>query len=412
MRLSELARLLGAEDVGTVKRNEVTRLLEKYEKLGRPVIYRVEGCEKELISALYSSRRAVWKALGVESDEEAYKKLLNPKKGEMKEVPFTYSKVDSLDDLPWVKFYPKDGGAYHTATIYIACLDGVCNASYHRTMYLGPKRAALRMVPRHLFALYKKALERGEELKVAVVIGAPSEVEFAASLSLPFGTFELEVASGISGYLEYSKTPLYDIPVPAEAGAVIEGRITAERVKEGPFVDLLHTYDRVREEPVLEVDAVYLGLEPLHLILPGGKEHQFLMGYPKEASIWDSVRKVVPKVHKVRLTRGGGMWLHAVISIEKNVDGDAKNAILAAFAGHPSLKHVVVVDGDVDPDDPYQVEWAIATRFQADKDLVVIKNARGSSLDPSAEDGTTAKMGLDATAPIRDKEKFAKVGKI
>lgn len=141
-------------------------------------------------------------------------------------------------------------------------------------------------------------------------------------------------------------------------------------------------------------------------------EHQFLMGYPKEASIWDSVRKVVPKVHKVRLTRGGGMWLHAVVSVEKNVDGDAKNAIMAAFAGHPSLKHVVVVDPDVDPDDPYQVEWAIATRFQAHEDLIVIKNARGSSLDPSSQDGLTSKMGLDATAPLKSKDKFKRVGNI
>jgi len=412
VRLSELAEALGAERAGRVRPDEVASLIEKYERLGRPVIYEVEGSGKEALSALYSTREAVWKALGAGGDEEAYGKLLSPKRGELKEVPFRYEKVESLDVLPWVKFYPEDGGRYQTAAIYVACYDGACNASYHRTMYLGPKRAALRMVPRHLYALYKRALERGEDLKVAVVIGAPTEVEFAASLSLPFGTFELEVAAGLAGSLEVSRTPLYGLPVPAGAGAVIEGRITAERVREGPFVDLLHTYDRVREEPVLEVDAVYLGEEPVHLILPGGREHQFLMGYPKEASIWDSVRKVVPRVHKVRLTRGGGMWLHAVVSIEKNVDGDAKNAILAAFAGHPSLKHVVVVDPDVDPDDPHQVEWAVATRFQADRDLVVVRNARGSSLDPSSEDGLTSKMGLDATAPLKEREKYRRVGEV
>jgi len=412
VRLSELAEALGAERIGEVPRERVKEVLEKYERLGKPVIYKVEGWEPEVVSALYSSREAVWKALNAGSDEEAYEKLLHYKKGTMEIVPFSYRKVDSLDYLPWVKFYPEDGGAYHTASVYVACLDDVCNASYHRTMYLGPRKAALRMVPRHLYKMYKEALERGEELKVAVVIGAPSEVEFAAALSLPFGEFELEVAASLAGSLEVSKTPLYSLPVPARAGAVIEGRITAERVDEGPFVDLLHTYDSVRKEPVLEVDAVYVGEEPLHIILPGGVEHQFLMGYPKEASIWDSVRKVVPKVHKVRLTRGGGMWLHAVVSVEKNVDGDAKNAIMAAFAGHPSLKHVVVVDPDVDPDDPYQVEWAIATRFQAHEDLIVIKNARGSSLDPSSQDGLTSKMGLDATAPLKSKDKFKRVGNI
>ena len=146
-----------------------------------------------------------------------------------------------------------------------------------------------------------------------------------------------------------------------------------------------------------------------HIILPGGREHQLLMGFPREAMIWENIRKVVPKVHKVRLTIGGGGWLHAVVAIDKNSEGDAKNAILAAFAAHPSLKHVVVVDGDIDPDNPYEVEWAIATRFQADKDIVIIRNARGSSLDPSSSNGLTTKMGIDATAPLHEREKYIKV---
>ncbi|MEM4962262.1 MAG: UbiD family decarboxylase, partial [Acidilobaceae archaeon] len=100
------------------------------------------------------------------------------------------------------------------------------------------------------------------------------------------------------------------------------------------------------------------------------------------------------------LTPASGGWLHAVISIDKRHEGDGKNAILAAFAAHPSLKHVVVVNSDIDPDDLGQVEWAIATRFQADKDLIIIRNVRGSTLDPSSKDGLTAKMGLDATKPI------------
>lgn len=218
MRLSELAEALGAERIGEVPRERVKEVLEKYERLGKPVIYKVEGWEPEVVSALYSSREAVWKALNAGSDEEAYEKLLHYKKGTMEIVPFSYRKVDSLDYLPWVKFYPEDGGAYHTASVYVACLDDVCNASYHRTMYLGPRKAALRMVPRHLYKMYKEALERGEELKVAVVIGAPSEVEFAAALSLPFGEFELEVAASLAGSLEVSKTPLYSLPVPARAG--------------------------------------------------------------------------------------------------------------------------------------------------------------------------------------------------
>jgi UbiD family decarboxylase len=98
-----------------------------------------------------------------------------------------------------------------------------------------------------------------------------------------------------------------------------------------------------------------------------------------------------------------------VISVEKQVDGDGKNVLLAAFAAHPSLKHAVVVDSDIDVFDPCDVEWAIATRFQVSEDLVVVKNVRGSTLDPSAdqETGLTTKMGIDATRPFgKPKEKF------
>jgi UbiD family decarboxylase len=125
--------------------------------------------------------------------------------------------------------------------------------------------------------------------------------------------------------------------------------------------------------------------------------------------IWEAVSKVVPKVHAVNLSVGGSGWLHAVISVEKQLDGDGKNVLLAAFAAHPSLKHAVVVDPDIDVLDISNVEWAIATRFQASKDLIVVKNVRGSTLDSSAdqETGLTTKVGVDATRPFaKPKEKF------
>jgi len=150
-------------------------------------------------------------------------------------------------------------------------------------------------------------------------------------------------------------------------------------------------------------DYVYEGL------LPSGAEHRLLMGLPHEALIWEAVSKVVPKVYAVNLSVGGSGWLHAIVSIEKQLEGDGKNALLAAFAAHPSLKHAVVVDSDVDVLDASDVEWAVATRFQASEDLVIINNVRGSTLDSSAdqETGLTTKMGVDATRPFtKPKEKF------
>jgi 2,5-furandicarboxylate decarboxylase 1 len=138
-------------------------------------------------------------------------------------------------------------------------------------------------------------------------------------------------------------------------------------------------------------------------------EHLILMGLPHEALIWDAVSKVVPKVFAVHLSRGGSGWLHVAISIEKQTEGDGKNALLAAFAAHPSLKHAVVVDSDINVFDASEVEWAVATRFQASEDLFVMENVRGSTLDPSSdqEKVLTSKVGFDATRPFsKPKEKF------
>jgi UbiD family decarboxylase len=198
---------------------------------------------------------------------------------------------------------------------------------------------------------------------------------------------------------------------PADAELVLEGKISVkEEVAEGPFVDITGTYDIQRTQPVVEVlnvmhreDYIYQAL------LPSGAEHKLLMGLPHEVLIWEAVSKVVPKVHAVNLSVGGSGWLHAIISIDKQLDGDGKNALLAAFAAHPSLKHAVVVDSDINVFDPNDVEWAIATRFQASEDLIILNNVRGSTLDSSAdqETGLTSKMGLDATRPYtKPKEKF------
>ena len=135
---------------------------------------------------------------------------------------------------------------------------------------------------------------------------------------------------------------------------------------------------------MFHVEKVLVRKDPImHVLLPGGLEHYLMMGIPKEPAILRSVRKVVPRVNGVRLTEGGCCWLHAVVSIRPQKEGDAKNAMLAAFGAHASLKRVVVVDEDVDPFDDHAVEWALATRFQGDRDLVVIEAPAGPRWTPA-----------------------------
>ncbi|MCE4617182.1 MAG: UbiD family decarboxylase [Desulfurococcales archaeon] len=380
-------------------------LIKKHEKLGQPVEFTVREQEITHTAAYLTNRQRIRALLNTKTVAEAYMKLLKmiesppTLKIEEKHPIEREGKIGGANELPWIKYYEKDGGYYLTSPIIVSCMKGICNASIHRIMRKDDT-LAIRIVPRHLYTMLQEARAKNESLPVTIILGVHPIYLLLAATSPEKGLYELAPAASALGDRLY-KSPIHEHPIP-DATIVAEAYLEPEDVEEGPFVDAMGTYDRVRLQPKLKIEKVYYRPgEPVHSILPGGLEHAMLMGFPREAQIYQTVLKTVPRVHKVRLTPAGGGWLHAVVSITKNTDGDAKNAILAAFAGHPSLKHVIVVDQDIDPDDPEQVEWAIATRFQAHKDLILIHNARGSTLDPSSKDGLTSKMGMDATKPLK-----------
>ncbi|AEC52555.1 hypothetical protein PNA2_1640 [Pyrococcus sp. NA2] len=394
------------------KELEITKFLLKYKD--RPILFKdVEGWE--VAGNIWSRRERIAKFLNTDNRgllEMLVKAMDKPEKYEFVErAEFLKNKSDvNLKELPIPKFYPKDGGRYFTSAMVIARKGSFVNVSFHRIMVLDEKRGVIRLVPRHLYSMWKDSIEHGEELDVRVVVGNPVHILLAGATSVAYGISELEIASAISKRAFGRPLEVVDlkgIPVPVESEFVFEAKITEELAEEGPFVDITGTYDIVRRQPVIVFERLYHVDNPIfHALLPGGYEHYMLMGLPKEPQIYRAVKSVVPKVHGVRLTEGGCMWLHAVVSITKQHEGDGKNAILAAFAGHPSLKRVIVVDEDINIYDDREVEWAVATRFQPDRDLVIIANARGSSLDPSGKDGLTAKWGIDATKPMERREEF------
>jgi 2,5-furandicarboxylate decarboxylase 1 len=169
----------------------------------------------------------------------------------------------------------------------------------------------------------------------------------------------------------------------------------------------------VRQQPVLEVETLYHRDDYIYQVsLPGGAEHRVLMGLPQEPRMFRVVQNTVAGLRAVALTQGGAGWLHAVVAIDQRAAGQAKNAGLAALAAHPSLKRVVVVDGDIDVYDADDVEWAIATRVQPDRDVIVVPGAHGSSLDPTRDPvtETTATWIIDATRPMDgDPDLFVRV---
>ncbi|MEM2385972.1 MAG: UbiD family decarboxylase, partial [Candidatus Bathyarchaeia archaeon] len=401
---------------------EIAYIMKSFDENGPVLLFEnVEGTKTRVVANVCGTRRRICEALNVGQDK-LYQKLLeawrSPKKPRIVEDGPVKEVVEEPDLLriPVLTHFELDAGPYMTAAVVHAkSLDGsVENVSIHRLQVLDEKRLAIRLVPRHLYKLWSMAKEAETDLDVAISIGVHPAVMLAAASSPPFGICEFDVANRLlNDQLRLVKCKYVDACAPAEAEIVLEGRISASKeVLEGPFVDITGTYDIQRKQPVVEVvnimhreDYIYQAL------LPSGTEHRLLMGLPFEAAIYEAVSKVVPKVHAVNLSVGGSGWFHAIISIEKQVDGDAKNALLAAFAAHPSLKHAVVVDSDIDVYNLTDVEWAIATRFQAGEDLLLIENVRGSTLDSSAnqETGLTSKMGVDATRPLsKPKEKFEK----
>ncbi len=390
-----------------LKHDEVVSFVKKmgYEKT--PLILNVEG--KKVAKNFVSTKDRLCKYLGIKKDEFA-KYLSSLKYVDVDVEDFcnlNLNKKLNLKDLPVLKYYPKDGGRYITAGVVIAPFNGKCNACIHRLMLKDDKLVARLVKPRHTYLLWKKAIKEGRELEVAIAIGVHPLVLFASATRVPEGE-EFRYANALlRGKLKLYRYNEKLLVPPAEI--VIFGRITAKLDKEGPFVDITGTYDIVRDQPVIEIDEILSTKDPIYYsITPASSEHQVLMGLPYEPVIYKSASKVC-KVKNVAMSEGGMYYFHAIIQIEKHSEGDGKNAILAAFSAHHSLKHVVVVDEDIDIFNPADIEYALATRFQGDKDLVVIKGARGSSLDPSSVNGLTTKVGFDATKELDRRDAFERV---
>ena len=313
-----------------------------------------------------------------------------------------------LSRLPVLTYFKGDGGPYITSAVVVSLWGEKINACVHRLMVLGKDRLAVRLVPgRHTHQLYLAALASGKELPVAIAIGVDPLLLMAASTRVP-PEKEFSYAAALRGSPVELVRLENGVPAP-HAEIVLEGYITAERAGEGPFVDITGTQDLVRQEPIIRLTRMMTREDPVyHGLLPAGGEHKMLMGVPYEPLIYKAVSEVA-RVRNVILTEGGCNYFHAVVQIEKETEEDAKRAIEAAFQAHGSLKHVLVVDSDIDIYSSRDLEFAIATRMRGDEDLVVHPKVRGSTLDPRSIDGITTKVGVDATARLDRLWKFQRV---
>jgi len=374
------------------------------------------GHPMPVISGLVSDRRWMADAMGVEpADMLAHFQHAASHPTPWQEVKsaavheVVHRQVDLLKLLPVPTHNEHDGGPYIAAGIMVVRnpKTGKQNVSIHRCQVTGPNRLGVLVLPRHTFTFHRMAEEAGQPLDAAIVVGVDPLTLLASQAIVPIDHDELEIAGSLQGRsLPVVKCLTSDIRVPAEAEIVIEGRFLPHvREPEGPFGEFPQTYGSRSDREVMEVVAVTHRKDAIfHTMTGGGLEHLILGAVPKEATLLTHLRRNFPNVLDVHLSPGGTMRFHLFVKIRKTQEGQGKNVILGAFAGYFDLKHVIVVDDDVDIHNPTDVEWALATRFQADRDLVIVPESQGSKLDPSNRDGVGAKMGLDATKPLNAPE--------
>jgi 2,5-furandicarboxylate decarboxylase 1 len=333
-------------------------------------------------------------------------KIVGKKEAPVKEVIQTGKDVD-LRDLPVLTHHLMDGYPYLVDAIVAADPEtGVYNSSHHRMYIRGKDELGLWMSPRHLWNYCQRAAEKGKALPMAHVLGHHPGFYLGTEALVSMETDEYEVIGGVLNEpLRLVASEAYGdkLLVPADAEIVVEGEVLPEvRDAEGPFGEFTGYYGPQRWGPVVKVKAITYRKDAYYMnILVGHPDTSILGGIPKEAGIYEEVKKSVPGVKAVHFPISGCCRFHAYISIDKRVDGEGKVAAIASLPYHDELKHVIVVDSDVDPFNEKEVMWALATRVQAGDDVDIIRRVRGGSLDPSSTIHAVGdKMLIDATKPI------------
>ena len=320
-----------------------------------------------------------------------------------------------IDELPIPRFFEHERGPYITAGAIVAKdrRTGQMNFSIARLMPLGGNRAFVGIAPNHhLAVLARQAHARGEKLDIAVCIGNHPAVLVASCLYLGLGDDELKVAGALLGEpLDVVGCISSDLLVPAHCECVLEGALDAgEHIEEGPVSEFHGLYENYGAGIVATFGRLTRRHDALfQVVLPGyHPEHCLLGGVAIAAGLARSARASVPAVREVAVGMGGAGRLHAVVSLHQPRPGDARKAAFAIWAAVNLIKQVVVVDDDIDPWDQAQVEWAMATRMKADRDLVIVPGVRTDRSEPLESGGTIAKLAIDATRRDSDRPDWKK----
>lgn len=418
------------EDFYTVEREvdpnlELTAVLRKLQDEGRfpTILYRnVRGTRLPVLANALASRKRLALLFDTTEDKltdvyvERQHQLIKPERvatGPVKEVIQTYDEVD-ITQLPQIVHCGQDAGPYISSGVVTAKDPdtGLYNAGIYRIQIVGPRK--LRIYPgeySHLWHLHHKQEQRDKPLDVAIVIGHYPTFYMASQYRGPLHVDEIEVAGGLAQQpVRMTPSETLDMDVPADAEIVIEGRILPHiREEEGPFGEFTWYVGPSEMNPVIEITAITRRHDAIYQdVFNAHPEHNLIGLVGREANIYARVKETIPTVKAVSVPYSACCRHAAYISISKEIDGAGRNCALTALGADPFIKLVIVVDDDVNVHNEAEVMWAVATRVQADRDVIIIPESNVCQLDPSAYDissrtkrgGLNAKWFIDATKPV------------
>jgi 2,5-furandicarboxylate decarboxylase 1 len=406
------------EEIGT--QYETTAWVKSYEREGKHPIFffpRVKGFNRPIVSNLFGSRKVMALALDTSPGEliktfrEKQKNLIPPQymtSGPVRDLVFEEDAVD-LSKLPITFHHEGDSAPYITGGI-LTVFDpetGKNNCSYHRLMVVGKNRLRTHIAPgRHLEYIFKRHEEKNSPLPCSIFIGHHPALGLGSVAMTPRGIDEVEVMGGMLGEaIDLLKGERVECIYPAHAEIVLEAEILPNiREEEGPFAEFTGYAAGLRKRQVILVKSLCMRKDAIyHDLIAGANEHLLLGSIAREAHFYELARSISPYIQSVSIPLSGAGRFHCYVSLDKQNEGQVNQIGMALLGADPMLKHIVIVDKDIDLFNEREVLWAVATRVQADRDIHIIPNCSGSDLDPSTQyppgnEGKTAKMIVNATA--------------
>ncbi|MGI6776712.1 MAG: UbiD family decarboxylase [Acetivibrionales bacterium] len=400
---------------------QVPSIMVEQEKKERAVlIENINGYKHSIINNLFGSRDFLAKVFECKKEEvvrifsERYTKLIEPvmvEKGPVQEIVLKGNDFD-IREFPFIVHGEKDAGRYITGGMVIAKdpENGIRNCSFNRMQLKGPNKTGFRMSPtQDLESYYKKAVQRGQDLEIAVAIGNHPLDLLAAACGPARDVDELGIAGSLRQEpVELVKCKTVDLEVPARAELVLEGYIKCNELEpEGPFGDFMGFYIPVMDNHVFHVTAVTMRPDPMiQVISAGSKDDATLLGTPREAQLYKVLKDINTDVTAININLCNN-YLTGVVAIRKQLEYEPRNVLMAAFGSFRFLKNLIIVDHDVNVFDPKDVFWAMSTRLRAEQGVTIIPNAVGFGRDTHGIH--TAKMAIDATAPLNCWDEFERV---